>query len=424
MGKTPGRPAGRDRANAPVANRRWLAIAAFLVILSTSAMAGTALVYTAIGPELREYELNTQDATLSQRNSVSLPANIQAGCVHPSGRYLFIAWSDGTNVTAGSTHGLSVLRIDPTSKGLLSIGQPVPLPSRPIYVSTDPSARHALVAYTNPSGITVHEIASDGTTGPSITQAPLEYGIYGHQILVDPTSTMAILVARGNVAHASRPEDPGALDVFDYRNGLLSNRVAIAPNQGVGFHPRYLEFHPSRPWVFVSLSQQNEIGVYEKHEGDLSRDRLFEKNSLADPDHPHPGQLTGALHIHPSGRFVYLANRAVNAVQVDGKSVFSGGENSIAVFAINQNTGEPTLLQNADTRGIGPVEFAFDPGGKILVVANMMHLWVGTQGSQTSVAASLALFRIREDGRLDFVRKYDIDSDDRTLLWLGVGSLH
>jgi hypothetical protein len=33
---------------------------------------------------------------------------------------------------------------------------------------------------------------------------------------------------------------------------------------------------------------------------------------------------------------------------LDCKKVFIGGENSVAAFSVNQTTGEPTLIQNAD----------------------------------------------------------------------------
>jgi 6-phosphogluconolactonase len=327
-------------------------------------------------------------------------------------------------VSEGSRHGLSTLRVDPRSMALSMHGEPVTLPSRPIYVSTDPAARHALVSYTSPSGVTVHAIAPGGAAGSPLAQPPLELGIYAHQVLVDPAGSMAILVARGNVPTASRTEDPGALDVLDYQHGRLTNRISIAPNGGVGFHPRYVGFHPSRPWIFVSLSQQNELGVFEKRgDGSVGAAAQFEVNSLADPEHIRQGQLTGALHVHPNGKFVYLANRAVNAAKVDGKSVFAGGENNVAVFSIDQETGRPTLIQNADTHGMGPVEFAFDPSGRILLVANMMRLWVNDEGIPRVVPPNLAVFRVREDGKLDFVRQYDIDSGERTLFWVGVSSL-
>jgi len=39
------------------------------------------------------------------------------------------------------------------------------------------------------------------------------------------------------------------------------------------------------------------------------------------------------------------------------------------------------------------------------------------------VPASLAVFRIGDDGKLGFVRKYDVDVGDRTLFWMGMVQL-
>ena len=50
--------------------------------------------------------------------------------------------------------------------------------------------------------------------------------------------------------------------------------------------------------------------------------------------------------------------------------MFLGGENNVAVFRINKSTGEPTLIQNADTRGFVPRTLSFNKTGKILVAAN------------------------------------------------------
>ena len=104
--------------------------------------------------------------------------------------------------------------------------------------------------------------------------------------------------------------------------------------------------------------------------------------------------------------------------------MFAGGENSIAVFSINQVTGEPTLIQSADTRGIHPRTFALDAGGKILVVANMMSLPVRTEKGVSVVPACLSVFRVGSDGKLDFVRKYDMETGDaRALFWMGLMTL-
>ena len=137
----------------------------------------------------------------------------------------------------------------------------------------------------------------------------------------------------------------------------------------------------------------------------LSRNPLFSKDTLVDPGNVRPGQALGTIHMHPNGRFVYLANRASGTVDFEGKPVFVGGENSIAVFAINQETGEPTLIQNVDTRGIHVRTFALDPSGRILVAGNMMQLSVRGKDGVSTVPASLAVFRVRSDGKLEFARK-------------------
>jgi DNA-binding beta-propeller fold protein YncE len=131
----------------------------------------------------------------------------------------------------------------------------------------------------------------------------------------------------------------------------------------------------------------------------------------------------GTVHVHPSGKFVYLANRASGTTDFEGKTVFVGGENSIAVFAIDQESGEPTLIQNADTRGIHTRTFALDPSGKILVAANMMQLAVRDGKGVRTVPASLAVFRVRDDGKLDFVRKYDVDVGSKNIFWMGIVAL-
>ena len=39
------------------------------------------------------------------------------------------------------------------------------------------------------------------------------------------------------------------------------------------------------------------------------------------------------------------------------------------------------------------------------------------------VPACLSLFRIADDGKLDFVRKYDVDVGERTMWWMGMVAL-
>ena len=126
-----------------------------------------------------------------------------------------------------------------------------------------------------------------------------------------------------------------------------------------------------------------------------------------------------------NGRFVYQANRATRFAESQGARVWSGGTNAIAVYAINQSTGEPTLIQNADSHSIVPRTFAFDPSAKVMVAANQTRMSVRDGQALTTVMPNLALFQVRADGKLDFVRKYDVAAElaaqrNDGLFWMGV----
>src|SRR4029079_2423194 len=128
-------------------------------------------------------------------------------------------------------------------------------------------------------------------------------------------------------------------------------------------------------------------------------------------------QAASAVHVHPNGRFLYGANRAQATIEVDGKKVFKGGENSIVVYSIDQATREPTLIQNIETRGIHPRTFHIDPSGRMLVVQHNLPVNVRDGNEIRSVPSGLSVFRIGHDGRLTFVRKYDIDVGDKSMWW-------
>jgi 6-phosphogluconolactonase len=321
---------------------------------------------------------------------------------------------------------VSALRIDPASGALLLHGEPASLPSRPIFITTDIDGTHMLAAYNDPSGLTVHRILPDGTIGAQIPPAgPLDFGIYGHQVRVDPSGQTVILATRGNGPTARKAEDPGALKIFNFKNGVLANRLSIAPGGGFGYQVRHLDFHPSGRWVFVTLERQNQIHVYRRMvDGTLGASPLFVRDTLMDPGNVREGQAAASIHAHPGGRFVYVANRATGSVDFQGKQVSTGGENTIAVFSINPETGEPKLIQSAGTRGFQPRTFTLDSSGSFLAVANQSPLSVRSRSGVSTVPASLALFRVHRDGKLEFVHKYDVEaSASRSLYWTGFVSL-
>jgi 6-phosphogluconolactonase (cycloisomerase 2 family) len=381
--------------------------------------------YASIGPELTLYDIDVEGAALAKRGAVMLPANIQYVWPHPSRSYLYAVSSNGgPGGLVGDTHRANALIVDPATGALRLHGAAVALPSRPIHASVDASGAFLLTAYNSPSHVTVHRLNADGTIGAEVAQPQrLDTGIYAHQILAAPGNATALLVTRGNDATAGKTEDPGAIKTFGFANGVLTNLASIAPGNGLGFGPRHLDFHPSRLWVFVSIERQNKLCVYTLDAGTgLSRAPIFVRDTLADPQ-PKVRQAAGAIHVHPSGRFVYVTNRASGLVESNGTKVVVNGENNIAVFAIDQATGEPTLIQNADGNAYELRTFGIEPSGRLLVAASIKSVPVrGADGIKT-VPARLGVFHIGGDGLLTLKRQYDVDTGAATQFWSGMVTL-
>src|SRR5262249_29223415 len=156
--------------------------------------------------------------------------------------------------------------------------------------------------------------------------------------------------------------------------------------------------------------RENKLDVYRLDGARLSAVPLFVKDTLAEPRTLRGRQPAGTVHVHPNGRFVYVANRASATAPFEGQPVFQGGENTISVDARDQSSAEPTMIQSIESRGYHVRTFALDAGARLLVTATIAPINVRDGSHIVSVPACLAVFRMGDDGTLDFVRKYDVET--------------
>ena len=120
-----------------------------------------------------------------------------------------------------------------------------------------------------------------------------------------------------------------------------------------GTGPRHLAFHPHRNFVYVISELQSTVTVFRY----TVRQDTFEASQIISTlPADFTGQNLGAeIKMAPSGRFVYVSNR---------------GHNSLAIYAVDQETGQLSLVGHEATQGVGPRDFTIDPSGALLLVAN------------------------------------------------------
>ena len=386
------------------------------------------VLYQSVGNQLTHWDVDVDRAELTRRASIALPSNVQYVWPHPSRRYLYVSTSDAASGNApnpGTVHRLCAVRVD--AGGALALhGEPQALPQRPIHSSVDAAWAYALTCYNNPSNATVHRIDAGGTVGGPVAQAArIDMGIFAHQILAMPGNRAVIMVTRGNRPEGSRPEDPGALKIYRFADGQLSPlaNLPVGGRGGLGYGPRHLDFHPTQPWVYVSVESQNQLHMHRLQADALTPEPAYSKSTTVGSYGIDFPQAAGAIHVHPNGKTVYLSNRASATVEFNGKRVFRGGENSIAVFAIDPRTGEPTAIQHADPQSFHVRTFSIDPSGRILVAASIADMLVRDGNDIRQVPAALSVFRIAEDGRLQLARKYDVELGGKFQWWSGVVGL-
>src|SRR5262249_32105485 len=419
----------QSRGSAMFSRRTFLSLATVGIAMPRLAFAQKpqkVALYANVGADLTHYDVDLAGAELIKKETVTLPAGVQYAWPHKSRPYLYVASTSSASGygKAGTEHHVTAFSIDPATGTLSQHGTPIRLPTRPIHISTDIPAENILVAFNNPSAVRVYRINKDFTPGEEVSQpTPIDAGIFAHQVRTTLDNRLAILVTRGNEGTPTKAEDPGALKVFNYKNGVLTNEVSIAPNGGKEFGPRQLDFHPAKPWMYVSIETQNKMYMYRIEKGRINPEVTHRSETLVEPSNIRARQAAGTVHVHPNGRFVYGANRAEATTEFQGKQVFKGGENSIVVSSINQSNGALTPIQHTEPKKIPPRPFHIPPRGRLLVAQHNLPVNVRDGDTVKTIPAGLSVFRIGDDGKLTFARKYDIEVGDKTMFWMGMVTL-
>lgn len=195
-------------------------------------------------------------------------------------------------------------------------------------------------------------------SGPNRRQA----SAHAHNAVVDPSGHYALV------------PDLGADRVFVYgfdratrtltpADGTSAQQFVVPPGSG----PRHLAFGANGKYVYLltELSAQIMVLHWDASQGQLTLVQTVETTS---PE--FQGVKSGAeVAVSGDGRFVYVENRA---------------ENALIVYRVDQASGELTQIQRTSSGGEKPWGFGIDASGKWLLVANQRSGKVNVFGIDTA----------------------------------------
>jgi 6-phosphogluconolactonase len=400
--------------------------------MTSEGATGQVSAYVAVGPELINFDVDADAGRVSRRDSITLPWRVQYAWPHATLPVLYVACANREPGGGDRPFFLCALRFD--ESGDLSMhGTPAQLESRPIHVTTDVPSRHVLTGYGSYPGLSIHEILEDGSVGaPVPLPEPFDSGAPPtHQVRVTPSNARAIICARGS-RYGHPNYVPGGLKVLRYDDGKVGNlyTIDLDGRDGLaGFNPRQLDFHPTLPILYLSLEAQNQLAVFRFDGEEIDPEPLAIRDLLECQDDMKPRQDGGAVQVHPNGKFVYVANRndglrdgplGPSWLTPDPVPVFPGGENSIAVFSVDPDSGIPTRIQVADSHGLHPRTIGLDPSGRVLIAGNVSPTVLRDGDTLRKVPAGLALYRVEDGGTLAFAGTEDIDVGREMIWWTGV----
>jgi len=275
--------------------------------------------------------------------------------VHPTRPFLYSV--NEVNTTGGKPGGgVSAFSIDRNTGKLTLLNQESSMGAGPAHLVVDKEGRNVLVANYGGGSVAVIPIDRDGKLKPSSSfvqhtgssvNPSRQKEPHAHSINVDAADHFAYVADLGL--------DKVLVYRYDSAKGTLTPNdppfTAVKPGSG----PRHFAIHPTGRFAYVINELTCTVTAFRD---DASRGTLTEiqtVSTLPEGTAMQPQFSGSEVQVHPSGKFLYAANR---------------GQDTIAVFTIDQSSGQLTLIQNQLTLGNIPRGFGIDPDGKFLLAGN------------------------------------------------------
>lgn len=304
------------------------------------------------------YVLKWQEKTgeLTLLDTIESLPNPSYITIHPNGKYLYAAneLADGSEEVLGQ---VSAIAIDPLKRSYQALSNVSAMGDAPCHLAVLSDQQHVVVANYVDGNVALLPIGSGGAVEESIATVQHEgkgpnegrqASPHAHMVYPYPGSSDGFLAV-----------DLGIDQIVHYQWSTAEQelkevaRTAISPGAG----PRHLDFHPTAKQVYVLNELNHSVEVFEYE----NLTAAFERKQIIStlPEDSEGVSYPAAIKVHPNGKFLFASNRGSTEE-----------ENSIAIFGINDETGELTFKKVVHTGGNFPRDFEISPSGKYLLAAN------------------------------------------------------
>ncbi len=295
--------------------------------------------------------LNTKTGKLSDPTLAAEIAGPGFLAMHPDGTHLYaVGTLDGKPSVVA--YALQKQRGKPSLKfvNAVEIGD-----GGAAHVAVDPTGRTILTAQYGGGSVAVFSLEKDGALGKRTQLVDHEGGSkavpgrqdrpHAHWTGFSPDNRFAFVPDLGLDQVVIYKADVGASKIAPHGFGK------VPPGGG----PRHMKFHTSGKWAYVLNELDLSVTVfdYDAKAGTMTPKQTIltvPKDELAQEKFKSASEI----RVHPSGRFVYSANR---------------GHDTITAFRVDPGNGQLTVVEREHVRGATPRNFNLDPSGRWLLAA-------------------------------------------------------
>jgi 6-phosphogluconolactonase (cycloisomerase 2 family) len=293
------------------------------------------------GDGIHVYRVDASSGAWAHVQHVAGEENPSLFTLHPDSHVLY-------SVHGGRSH-VSVFGIDRASGHLRLLNRQDCGGNNPVDAALDATGGFLVVANYGSGAVAVFPLAADGalqpvsqvfeldgTPGPDPVQ---QSSSHPHAVIFDPSRRFVIVPDKGF----------DCTFIFRFENGRLALNQAMPSRPGAA--PRHCIFHPTLPVLYVNNELDSTVACYRWSDGRIEEIEIV--GTL--PEGETGRNTTAEIGVAPDGRFLYVSNR---------------GHDSVAVFAVAQDSGRLSFFGCEPTGGKRPRFFTLDPAGDFLYAAN------------------------------------------------------